>query len=100
MLKTRERIITVQDLAQSVARAISNAQREPVVVLESGRPAAYLISVELFDALVAQLEALEVGDLVTSIAVGEQQFAQGAYSTAAEARVAAEAVWQDRESDE
>ena len=99
MLKTRERIITTQELAQVVARAISNAQREPVVVLERGRPAAYLISVELFDALVAQLEVLEEAELVTSIAVGEEQFAQGAYKTAAEARVIAAGVWHDQESD-
>ena len=99
MLKTRERIITVQDLVQDVDSAISNAQREPLVVTESGRPTAYLISVELFDALVAQLEALEEAELVTSIAVGEEQFAQGVYKTAAEARVIAAGVWHDQESD-
>ena len=100
MLKTRERIITVQDLVQDVDSAISNAQREPLVVTESGRPTAYLISVELFDALVAQLEALEEAELVTSIAVGEEQFARGAYKTAAEARAITEAAWPDQELDE
>jgi len=100
MLKTRERIITTQDLAQDVDSAISNAQREPLVVTESGRPAAYLISIELFDSLVAQLEALEEAELTTSIAAGEKQFAQGAYKTVAEARIIAEAAWQDQESNE
>ena len=74
MLKTRERIITVQDLAQDVDRAISNAQREPLVVTKSGRPAAYLIGMELLDALVARLEALEDVELVMGTAVGEEQY--------------------------
>lgn len=100
MLKTTERIITTQDLAQDVDSAISNAQREPLVVTEAGRPAAYLISIELFDALVAQLEALEEAELVTSIAAGEQQFTQGAYKTVTEARIIAETAWQQQEPDE
>ncbi|HEX6383711.1 MAG TPA: hypothetical protein VF177_03475 [Anaerolineae bacterium] len=52
---------------------------------------------ELFDALMAELEALEEAELVTGIAVGEEGFAQGAYKTAAEARVIAEVAWQEQE---
>lgn len=95
MLKTHECIITIQDLAQQVEKAMSNAKREPLVVIENGRPAAYLISVELFDALIAQLEALEAAELATNIALGEQQFVGGAYKTLADIRAIAEATWQD-----
>jgi prevent-host-death family protein len=97
MLKTAEKIITVEDLAQEVHRALSNAQREPLIVTENGRPTAYLVSVELFDNLIAQLEELENSELVNGIAIGEEQFARGAYKTLEEARTIAEKVWQDSE---
>ena len=51
MLKTKERIITAQDLAEATTQAIANAQQEPLVVMENGRPAAYLISVDMFDTV-------------------------------------------------
>ena len=56
------------------------------------------ISVEQFDALVAQLEALEEVELGMKIAIGEGQFAHGAYETVAEARVIAETAWQASET--
>jgi PHD/YefM family antitoxin component YafN of YafNO toxin-antitoxin module len=43
-LKTKERIITAQDLAEATTQAIANAQQEPLVMTEKGRPAAYLIN--------------------------------------------------------
>lgn len=95
MLKTHERIITVQDLAKKTQKAVANAQQQPLVVTADGRPTAYLISVELFDALLAQLETADLNDLAASIAIGEQQFAQGAYKTLEEAVALAEATWQD-----
>jgi prevent-host-death family protein len=88
MLKTTEKIITVEDLAQEVHQAVSNAQREPLIVTENGRPTAYLISIELFDSLVAQIEAVENTELINGIAVGEEQFARGDYKTVEEARTA------------
>ncbi|MCI0397833.1 MAG: type II toxin-antitoxin system prevent-host-death family antitoxin [Chloroflexi bacterium] len=100
MLKTNERIITAEDLADQVHTAITNAQQEPLVVTEDGRPAAYLISVELFDTMLAQLETLEAAELVANLAAGEEQFARGAYKTLAEARTIAEAAWQAYESAE
>jgi PHD/YefM family antitoxin component YafN of YafNO toxin-antitoxin module len=51
MLSAHERIIAAQDRAEEVHTALKNAQQEPLVVTEDGRPAAYLISVELFDHL-------------------------------------------------
>jgi prevent-host-death family protein len=79
MLKTHERIVAAQDLAQQVETVLANAQREPLIITEHGRPAAYLISVELFDKLMAELEALDHIELVTNIAAGEKQFDEGAY---------------------
>lgn len=98
MLKTRERIITVQDLGAEAATALANAQKEPLVVTENGRPAAYLISVDLFDALVTQLEAIEQAELKAAIAVADEQFDQGAYKTLEEAMALAEAAWKDQEA--
>ncbi|MFZ0544483.1 MAG: type II toxin-antitoxin system prevent-host-death family antitoxin [Candidatus Promineifilaceae bacterium] len=100
MLKTTEKIITIEDLAQETHQAMSNAQREPLVVTENGRPTAYLISIELFDSLLAQLEALENKELVNGIAIGEDQFASGAYTTLEEARTILEKVWQRSAIDE
>ena len=94
MLPTRERIITAEDLAKGTDKALSNAQSEPLVVTENGRPTAYLISVELFDALVAQLAALDDAELRAAIDMGEKQFEQGAYKTLAEATALAEKNWQ------
>ena len=98
MLTTYERIITVQDLAQKAHTALTNAQQEPLVVTENGRPAAYLISVELFDRLMAHLEIRNDEELKTAIALGEEQFAQGQYKTLDEAVAIVEAAWKGLES--
>ena len=97
MLKTNERIITSEDLAQAVDVALTNVQQEPVVITENGRPAAYLISIELFDALTAQLEAQEALELATNITVAEDQFAQGKFKTLEQAQALAEAKWSEQE---
>jgi prevent-host-death family protein len=100
MLKTHQRIITVEDLAEEVRQAIINAQAEPLVVTENGRPTVYLISVDLFDTLVAQLELIEDAELKAYIAAGERQFAQGAYKTLTEATALAKSAWQKQVSAE
>jgi prevent-host-death family protein len=100
MLKTHERIITAQDLAQEVHTALTNARQEPLVITDAGRPAAYLLSVELFDDLMRQLATWEETELATAIAVAEEQFTKGAYKTLEEARVIAEAAWKEQESSE
>jgi prevent-host-death family protein len=94
MLKTKDRIITTQDLAEGTTQAIANAQQEPLVVTENGRPAAYLISVDMFDALLAHLETIEQSELLAGIAQGEEQFKKGAFKTLDKARAIAEAAWQ------
>ena len=97
MLTTKERIITAEDLSDSTTQAIANAQREPLIVTENGRPAAYIISVDMFDALIAHLDTLEKSELLAGIARGESQFEQGAFKTLDEARAIAEAAWQTAE---
>lgn len=98
MLTTRERIITAQELAGKVETALSNAQQEPLIVTESGRPAAYLISVELFDKLLAHIDAADIADLKTAVAIGEEQFAQGKYKTIEEAEAILETAWNELET--
>jgi PHD/YefM family antitoxin component YafN of YafNO toxin-antitoxin module len=100
MLKTHERIITAQDLAQGVSTALTNARRQPLVITDGGRPAAYLLSVELFDDLMMQLAAWEESEMVDAISVAEDQFAAGAYKTLEQARAIAEAAWKAQESNE
>lgn len=95
MLKTNERIITTQDLANSTAQALANARQEPLVVTENGRPTAYLVSIEMFDSLLSQMEALEKSELLAGLAQGEEQFKQGSFKTLDEARAIAEAAWQN-----
>lgn len=94
MLKTNERIITTQDLANSTAQALANARQEPLVVTENGRPTAYLVSVEMFDSLLSHMEALEKSELLAGLAQGEEQFKQEAFKTLDEARAIAETAWQ------
>lgn len=98
MLTTHERIITVEELAARAKKAVDNAQQEPLVVTADGRPSAYLISVELFDRLVAQLEMIEDAEVKAYLSRGEQQFAQGAYKTLAQAAELDELAWQAQET--
>lgn len=93
MLKTREKIITIEDLAQEVHQAVSNAQREPLIVTDNGRPKAYLISIELFDNLLAQLEANEHAEMIEGIKIAEEQFNRGEYKSLEEAQIILEKVW-------
>ena len=93
MLKTNRHIITLQDLADVTAQIIANARQEPLIFTENGRPAAYLIGVEMFDALLSHLETLERSELIEGIAQGEEQFKQGTFKTLDEARAIAEAAW-------
>jgi len=84
MLKTNRHIITLQDLADVTAQIIANARQEPLIFTENGRPAAYLISVDMFDALLAHLETLEKSELLEG---------SGAFKTLDEARAIVEAAW-------
>ena len=97
MLTTHERIITSQKLAEQVHKSLVNAQQEPLIVTEEGTPTAYLISVDLFDKLLAHLNTLRDEELRSAIATSEQQFAQGAYKTLEEAEAILATAWQTLE---
>ena len=51
MPKITERIISEADLQKEITTALRNAQNEPLIITQDGRPTAYVISVDLFDAL-------------------------------------------------
>lgn len=97
MLKTRERIITVDDLSQESHAALQNAKKEPLIVLEDGLPVAYLISIELFDSLMAHINGLEMEELANNLIVAEKQFSQGAFKSLDEASAIAESAWENAE---
>jgi prevent-host-death family protein len=94
MLKTEEKIITSDDLAGAVGQVIHRAQQEPVIVLDKGRPAAYLVSAEWFDNLMSYLESLEHHEIVKNVVQAENQFTKRQHKTLDEARTLAETAWQ------
>lgn len=77
MLKTRERIIPFSDLSKQGRKILDNAQKTPVIVTDDGRPAVYLVNVELFDEIVERLALLEKAQLAVFIATAEKQFENG-----------------------
>ena len=72
MLSTRERIITLSDLQQQPQKTIINSQQQPVIVTSDGIPAAYIVSVEQFDAMLERLKLLEENELIANIANQEE----------------------------
>lgn len=54
--------------------------KEPVLITQHGLPAAYLVDVELFDAMQAQIE------LLSGIARGEKAILEGRIATHEEAQ--------------
>ncbi len=97
MLKTTERIIPLTDLQNDLPSVLRNAQKQPLVITTDGRPVVYMLSVEMFDYLVSLFE-FEASDIASNIAIGEQQFQQGAFLTLQEAIGVAETRWQAQES--
>ena len=98
-MKTTDWIVTTSDLQANPGVVLKNAQQRPLIVTEGGRPAAYVLSVELFDHLLDHLLELERTQLVTNLAEGERQFATNQFVTLQEAVAAAEANWQAQEDE-
>lgn len=94
MLKTKERVITINDLQQDTEAVLRNAQLEPLLVTAEGRPSLYVFSVEMFDALIERLQQLEHNEFVANITEGENQFERGQFRTLQEAAERAEKKWQ------
>ncbi len=97
-MKTTDWIVTASDLQADPSVMLENAKQRPLIVTDAGRPSAYMLSVEMFDALVDRLLELEQLELVTNITEGEQQFDAGQYVTLQAALETAEAKWQAQES--
>jgi prevent-host-death family protein len=96
MLKTKERIITTAELGRDPDQALQNAQRAPIVVTSEGKPTAYIVGAETFDALIERLAELEREELVIGVKKGEQDFAEGNFAPLDKAIARAEAQWQSQ----
>ncbi len=58
MLKTTERIIPLTDLQNDLAGVLRNAQKQPLVITTDGQPVVYMLSVTMFEELLADLADL------------------------------------------
>jgi prevent-host-death family protein len=56
--------VSISDLKKNPSGVISQSQGEPVVILNHNRPTAYLVPAAAFEALMEQLDDLDLGRLV------------------------------------
>jgi antitoxin StbD len=68
-----ERIISISELAKNVGAAMRDTQAGPVAVLDNDRITAYLVSADLYEAM---LERLDDFDLATLIRARSQEIAE------------------------
>lgn len=97
-MKTTDWIVTAADLQADPTVILKHAQQQPLIVTEAGRPSAYVLSVELFDAMVERLTELEAYELASNVAQAEEQFASGQFVSLQEAVAILEANWQADEA--
>ena len=100
MPKITERIISEADLQKEITTALRNAQNEPLIITQDGRPTAYLVSVDLFDALLERLAQLDDMELRGAVGQAEAEFESGAFKTLEEAQQIVEALWQSKANSE
>lgn len=81
MLKTTDRIITLTDLQRKAGTVVENAEIEPIAVTSRGKPVAFVVGVQWFDAVARQLEALDHIEVRQAVALSEEQFARGDFVT-------------------
>ena len=74
-----ELVTTLKRKATEVIASLEN-EREPVLITQHGRPAAYLVDVETYEALQTRIHLLE------GIARGERALEEGRTLTQAEAK--------------
>ncbi len=98
MLKTTDWIVTVDDVTNNASAVLKNAKKRPLIVTENGRPAAYVLGVEIFDEMFAELSQRDGTYLSTNVSEGDRQFAEGNFVTLKAAMEAAEAKWQAQEA--
>ncbi len=97
-MKTTDWIVTTADLQADPAIILKHAKERPLIVTEAGRPSAYVLSVEFFDAMVERLTELEENELAINIAQAEEQFASGQFVSLQDAVSVLEAKWQHDEA--
>ena len=68
-----ERIISISELAKNASAAMRDTQAGPVAVLDNDRVTAYLVSADLYEAM---LERLDDFDLATLIRARSQEIAE------------------------
>jgi antitoxin StbD len=68
-----ERIISISELAKNVGAAMRDTQAGPIAVLDNDRITAYLVSADLYEAM---LERLDDFDLATLIRARSQEIAE------------------------
>ena len=100
MPKITERIISEADLQKEITTALRNAQNEPLIITQDGRPTAYLVSVDLFDALLERLAQLDDMELRGAVGQAEAEFGSGVFKTLEEAQQIVEALWQSKANSE
>jgi len=93
-MKTTEWIITAADLQADPTVVLRHAKERPLIVTEAGRPSVYVLSVEIFDAMLERLTELENQELTTNITQAEAQFAAEQFVPLQEAVSVLEEKWQ------
>ncbi len=97
-MKTTDWIVTTADLQADPAIILKHAKERPLIVTDAGRPSAYVLSVELFDAMVERLAELEENEISLNIAQAEEQFSSGQFVSLQEAMAVLEEKWQRDEA--
>ena len=71
-VNTTEWAITATDLQTDLAAVLQKAQQHPLLILDEGKPQAYLVSVDTFDTWMEVLVEMEEAEFATNIALGEE----------------------------
>ena len=93
-VNTTEWAITATDLQTDLAAVLQKAQQHPLLILDEGKPQAYLVSVDTFDTWMEVLVEMEEAEFATNSALGEEQFSRGEFMRLADAQAFLETRWQ------
>ena len=58
------RIVSVSDLKKNPGALLRDAQEEPIAVLNNNRIMGYLISADVFEAMIERLDDMDLAELV------------------------------------
>jgi PHD/YefM family antitoxin component YafN of YafNO toxin-antitoxin module len=93
-MNANEWVISATDLQTDLVTVLQKAQQHPLLVLDDGKPQAYLVSVDAFDTWMEALAAMEEAEFAANIALGEDQFSRGEFMTLTDAQTLLETRWQ------